>query len=278
MPDETRLIETLARERLDLADATVLGPLHGGVNGRSYLVAARRGRYAVKRIEQGSRLVDLETEFALLERLAGLGVAPRPVALDVAEGLLATELITGAEPLTPAEVREPAEIARIAALLARLHSVVPALPAFAPEAYAGRYLAGLGGIGALPPGERARFATLLELAADFRARYAPVAFCHNDLVAANLVRGPAGLLLVDFEYAVAAPPVLDLASVAVMNGFGPAEEARLVEAYHAPRRAPFSPSEFAKVRRLVALLAHFWARARAAAGDDRVDAYIERDR
>ena len=56
---------------------------------------------------------------------------------------------------------------------------------------------------------------LLTLARRYDARYAPTAFCHNDLVAANVL-DDGQLALVDFEYAVRADPLLDLANAAGM--------------------------------------------------------------
>ena len=98
--------------------------------------------------------------------------------------------------------------------------------------------------------------------------------CHNDLVAANVLAG-AKLRLIDFEYAAQAAPVLDLASLAAMNGYGEAEERLLLAAYESPVGEPFSRTEFAKVRRLVALLAHFWARAWSGRNATAVDQFLE---
>ena len=77
------------------------------------------------------------------------------------------------------------------------------------------------------------------------------------------------LRLVDFEYAQLAPPVLDLASVSVMNDFSAGDDDRLLDACHGASSSPFSRQDFAKVRRLVALTAHFWARVHPGHGVDR---------
>ena len=92
----------------------------------------------------------------------------------------------------------------------------------------------------------------------------PVCVCHNDLVAENLLIGD-DVTLIDFDYAVMAPPVLDLASLSVMNGFSEAETRRLLDVYYG-ERAPFPAAEFVRVQRLVRLLAHFWALASGDAG------------
>jgi thiamine kinase-like enzyme len=67
--------------------------------------------------------------------------------------------------------------------------------------------------------------------------------------------------LIDFDYAVVAEPILDLASLVVMNSLSRAEETELLNAYFAGGELPFSAQEFARVQRLVRLLAHFWSLA-----------------
>jgi thiamine kinase-like enzyme len=95
---------------------------------------------------------------------------------------------------------------------------------------------------------------------DYVSRYPPSAVCHNDLVAANVLEA-RDLLLVDFEYAARAAPILDLASLAAMNDFTDDDRRKLLHAYYASSNAPVSPAELADVVRMVRLMAFFWARA-----------------
>ena len=139
-------------------------------------------------------------------------------------------------------MRRPANIERLAALLRTLHALPTELPAFAAERIASRYLA------ALPRDVREPRAAewgdeLMTLARRYDARYAPTAFCHNDLVAANVL-DDGELALVDFEYAVRAEPLLDLANVAGMNGFDGEEQRALLAAY---RRAAPTQAELAEL-------------------------------
>lgn len=272
--DETREIAALVIDVLAMPRPDAIRPIGGGVNGSSFLVETGGRRCVLKRsVARSGALLGVDVEYALLERLAETGIGPVPVAADVGAGLLVTELVPGA-PLSAAEVRSPAAIERIAGILRRLHAVDAALPAYAPRAYAESYLGSLGGIDALEPAEARRAFELVELAQEYTERFASGALCHNDLDAANIIAG-ADWRLIDFEYAASASPVLDLASLAAMNDFGPLEESRLIEAYFATAPAPFSRPEFAKVRRLVHLLAHFWARTREAAGGAGIERYIE---
>ena len=61
-----------------------------------------------------------------------------------------------------------------------------------------------------------------------RARSAP---CHNDLLAANFIRGAQRLWIVDWEYAGMGDPAFDLANFAVNNGLDADGDRALLEAY-----------------------------------------------
>lgn len=64
---------------------------------------------------------------------------------------------------------------------------------------------------------------------------------HNDLLAANFLRSPDGVVIVDWEYAGMGDPFFDLGNFAVNNELGDEDAARLLEAYFGepatPRRA-----------------------------------------
>jgi thiamine kinase-like enzyme len=66
------------------------------------------------------------------------------------------------------------------------------------------------------------------------------------------------LTLVDFEYAVRAAPILDLASLAGMNDYASGQLRDLLEAYY--RDAAPAVDELASIVRMVRLLAWFWVR------------------
>src|SRR5690606_9062197 len=99
---------------------------------------------------------------------------------------------------------------------------------------------------------------LAALARRFESAFPATVLCHNDLAAANLL-DDGQLVLVDFEYAVLAAPILDLANLAVMNRYSDRERAALLEAYDG--RGEIDPGELRWVARLVALLGWFWAAA-----------------
>jgi thiamine kinase-like enzyme len=67
------------------------------------------------------------------------------------------------------------------------------------------------------------------------------------------------LALVDFEYAVRAEPLLDLANLAAMNGFNGAEQRALLAAYRRVTPATTEVADVAWLVRMVRLMAWFWA-------------------
>ena len=237
--------------------------LPSGTTGPSYRVETASGRYVVKRFVPGSgALLGPAEQFELLGVLADADIAPRPVAFDRDERLLVTEFLDGAAPLSSGSLRRSETIEAVARCLQGLHAVPFELPRFAPAVYAERYVAAAGGLRSLSARDHERYDELRELARSLDPH--PAVLCHNDLLAGNLLAGD-GIKLIDFDYAVAAPPVVDLASLAVMNRFSASELTALGRAYFG-RRAPSMPPEFAGVQRLVRLLAHFWALASRDAG------------
>lgn len=245
-------------------------PLAAGSGGVSHLVEAATGRFVAKVFAPDAQvLLGPAEQFALLHELARAGIAPRPAGFDSAVGLLVTELVADAEPVSAADLRRPERIHEVAGLLRVLHAVPTEVPPFAPAAYAARYLARLGGRGGLSNADRGRYDELLELAG--AGLSGPAGLCHNDLTADNLFLG-AVPQLVDFDYAVTASPLLDLASLVFMNDFAPAETKVLLEAYF-EGEMPWPEAEFARVLRLLRLLAHFWSLASANATTDIVARY-----
>jgi thiamine kinase-like enzyme len=246
------------------ARGATLAPLEGGINRRSFLVTADAKRWVLRLPTPGTGgLLDLVTEAGVMRAAAAAGLAPAVAGVDAEHGVLLTEYRDGARPWSPRDARDARTLPRAATLLRKLHAIEASAPAYAAEHIARTYLAALG-VGVA--GAAARFDArsrawadeLLELARHYDAAHPPSALCHNDLVAANVLDG-GGLALVDFEYAVHAAPVLDLAGLAAMNDYGEAECRGLLAAYYG-ERAPVTLDELAKVVRMTRLVAFFWAR------------------
>ena len=256
-------------------------PLPGGLSNRGCLLSRGSDRWAVRlplasddgndfdtsqaSVAIGAGLtLCIEDELRVLEVAGAAGLAPEVLAHDADSGALVTRYLAGAKPLTAEQARSDANIDRIATVVSRLHGLpVPV------------------GVGAFQPTEPARIYTRIarsapdssidqvdelrrwctefrQLAETHEAEFSTTVLCHNDLVAANIL-DDGQLWLVDFEYAVCADPILDLAGLAGLNGFGPTHCNRMLDAYYGPGRAPFDLAQLNQVIRLVRLMAFFWA-------------------
>ena len=255
-----------------------LRPLPGGLSNRSFLVTRGSDQWAVRLppavgtseaprtsdASDANETLSLESESRVLAVAAEAKLTPRVIACDAGIGALVTRYLRGAMSLNSRQTRDRSNIDRIAAKLRRLHSVpAPAgVRAFRPRELARTYVdAACGSHGATreQADERRRWGVeFRQLAQAHEASFKPTALCHNDLVAANIL-DDGRLWLVDFEYAVRADPILDLAGLAGLNGFGPAHRHRLLDAYYGPEQAPITLAQLERTIRLVQLMAFFWA-------------------
>ena len=267
-------------------------PLPGGLSNRGCLLSRGSDRWAVRLplasgagdvvdisqtsdTSQGSDAgaafgaaltLCIKDELRVLEAAGAAGLAPEVLTRDADSGALITRYLAGAEPLTAEQARRDATIDRIATVIRRLHRL-PApvgVAAFLPTEPARVYTriarsapdSSIGQVDEL----RRWSLEFRQLAQDYEAAYEPTVLCHNDLVAANIL-DDGRLWLVDFEYAVRADPILDLAGLAGLNGYGPTHCHRLLDAYYGPGCAPFDLAQLNQLIRLVRLMAFFWALA-----------------
>jgi aminoglycoside phosphotransferase (APT) family kinase protein len=234
--------------------------LGGGVNPRTFLAVAGKQRYVLRLPHsQSVALLDLETEARAMRVAAAADLAPAVIAVDVEAGLLLTEY--RAMPWTHELVRQPIAISVIVRLLRALHALPVDLPVYGVESIATRYLAALDSLQSPVSAEERVWADdLLRAARGFEARHAPTAFCHTDLVASNILMDGAAARLIDFEYAGRGAPLLDLASLAGLNGFTAEQRLQLLAEYYGKSVAEPMAREFDDAIRMLQLLAYFWAR------------------
>lgn len=233
----------------------------GSLARRTFRVETGGERYVVRlgRAFFG-RTLAVDTEVELMRSAAAAGIAPDAVGADWLTGSLVTRYLADSRVWSVGSARRPRNMLRLAATLRKLHALEVRLPEFNAERYARFYLEWAHH---REPHDdmSARLAQeLLLLARKYDGRFDSTTVCHNDLVAENVLDAGEPKL-VDFEYAVLADPVLDLASVAAMNRYDARRRLQVVEAYYPNGGRPFSVSEFDDVVRMLNLLAHFWARA-----------------
>lgn len=261
-----RLVAAI-RRMID-ADVVVSGlrPLGGGTGQRCFAVDVA-GRTIVAKLADpdASTALPLEAEFRLLEHAASIGVAPEPIGIDQEASVLLYELVE-AERWAAGDFHDTASIGLLAERLRMLHALPTGIRPYTPRRFAEVY------VGLCRDSDRAQAeaasAELAALATTLDGDLGEQAVCHNDLHASNILRGTE-LLFIDFEYAVAAAPIVDLASIIAMNRLKAPQSEALIAAYYADRPAPFDDRALANVVRLQQLLAELWRLARTGQADER---------
>jgi thiamine kinase-like enzyme len=211
-------------------------PLAGGITNVNFTVTDAGRRYLVRiggDIPEHMILRRFESAAARAAHAAGLSPAVR----HAEEGALVLDFIEG-RTLTADDIRNPANLDRLAALVRRCHTEIPrhyrgAAPIFWVFQVLRDYAHTLreGGTGY-------DLAPLLAAAGTLEAATGPVeiVFGHNDLLPANLIDDGHRLWLVDWEYAGFNSPLFDLGGLASNAGMTPDERTALLAAYY--RREP----------------------------------------
>ncbi|MFZ1467446.1 MAG: phosphotransferase [Paracoccaceae bacterium] len=172
-------------------------------------------------------------ELSITRAAAQAGVGPS--VRHAEPGLLVLDYVDAA-PLTATDLQGPAMIPVLAALLRRVHGDVmravegPILCFWVFHILRGyaRLLETRGSP------HQPQLPDLLVQAQTLEQAIGPtdVVLCHNDLLPGNILTGPSGLWLIDWEYAGFGSPLFDLGGLASNNGFTPAQERSLLEAYY----------------------------------------------
>jgi thiamine kinase-like enzyme len=211
-------------------------PLPGGITNLNFTVTDAGRRYLVRiggDISEHMILRRFECAAAHAAHAAGLSPAVR----HAEEGALVLDFIEG-RTLTADDIRDPANLDALAALVRRCHTEIPrhyrgVAPIFwvfqVIRDYAHTLRAG---------GTCYDLAPLLAAAETLEAATGPVeiVFGHNDLLPANLIDDGSRLWLVDWEYAGFNSPLFDLGGLASNAGMTADERTALVAAYY--RREP----------------------------------------
>lgn len=223
-------------------------PLEGGITNRNYRVRFAGSDVVVRLPGKDTALLEIDrgAERAAGEMAARAGVGPAVVAMLEDPPCLVTQFVVG-EPMSAEELREPGALVEVAAALRTLHACEERLPVeFSGFRIVETYAARMAGRGAEVPSsyEWAMAAAHRIEAALTGPEHEPVP-CHNDLLAANFIRSPQGVRIVDWEYAGMNDRYFDLGNFAVNNELDEAQEAELLSAYF---EAPASECRLASLR------------------------------
>lgn len=208
--------------------------LGGGKTNHNVLVEDQGERFVVRfgsDIPEHGVLRWNELAISRAAERAGLGPAVR-----LAEpGLVVLDFVD-ARPLTAADRHDPAVVPALACLVRRVHRDVmgelegPVL-CFWVFHILRDYARLLKSRGSSHVPE---LAALLASGETLEKAIGPteVVLCHNDLLPGNILIGSDKKWLIDWEYAGFGSPLFDLGGIASNNGFTPAEEQVLLEAYY----------------------------------------------
>jgi thiamine kinase-like enzyme len=234
-------------------EPTVLG---GGITNHNFR-ARFGGREVVVRLPGNDTELlgsDRRGEREANALAAGVGVAPEVLAYLDHPVVLVTAFLDGPA-MESRELREPRALAEVAAALRKVHGCAATLEARFDafrlvEAYAAATRARGGEVPpayAVAHAAAARIESMPALDGDV-----PV-LCHDDLLPTNFIATPAGIRIVDWEYAGMGNRWFDLGNFAVNNELGPAEEEAFLSAYLG---APPTAADLAALR-LMQLMSDF---------------------
>lgn len=206
-------------------------PLGGGITNRNFKVEVGGEAFVLRIGGRDTELlgIDRRAEHDASVAAAAAGVGPEVVAFVEPEGYLVTRFVEG-EIVPVEEIRRPERLRELAGLLRRFHEGRPIASRFDAFRVVEQYRTTALAYGvAVPPAwdEAKAVADRIERA---RGRQ-PLRPCHNDLLNANLLDSPGGLVVVDWEYAGMGDAFFDLANFSVNHDLDGDESHELIAAY-----------------------------------------------
>jgi thiamine kinase-like enzyme len=233
-------------------EPTVLG---GGITNHNFR-ARFGGREVVVRLSGNDTELlgsDRSGERESNALAAAAGIAPELVAWLEDPVVLVTAFVEGPT-MEAAELREPGALREAAGALRTIHGCGEIDARFDSFRLVEDYAAATHSRGGEVPAayERAHAAAARIEAVPALTAEPPV-LCHNDFLPANFIATPAGIRIVDWEYAGMGSRWFDLGNFAVNNELGPAEEEAFLSAYLG---ATPSPADLAALR-LMRLMSDF---------------------
>jgi thiamine kinase-like enzyme len=205
----------------------------GGLSNRNFLVDDRGDRFFV-RIGEDLLVHNVLRRYELAASRAAHAAGVSPEVVHAEPGAMVFRHVEG-RTLAPEDLRDAAMLARVAAVLRRVHGEIPKhyrgpTPFFWVFQVLRDYAARLASDSHRLTAELPRY-----MAATARLEQAvgpiEVVFGHNDLLAANLIDDGRRLWLVDWEYGAFNSPLFDLGGLASNNELAPDLERRLLELY-----------------------------------------------
>lgn len=210
----------------------------GGLTNRNYRVAGGGAQYVLRIPGEGTgEYIDRKAEEVNSRIAAEAGVSAEVLHFDVESGVQVTRFIPGAVTMSPELFKDLGAVARAAQAFRRIHDCGRSFASeFELFKMMDDYLDLLNRKQAwVPDGYRAvqKGAERVRAAlARHPARRVP---CHCDPLCENFLDTGERMWIVDWEYAGNNDPMWDLGDLSVEAGFGPDQDAALLEAYFGGR-------------------------------------------
>ncbi len=195
----------------------------------------RLGDYCLRIPGKGTEeYIDRANELVATKLVADAGVGPEILYADAESGVFVSCFIEGAATMTPERFRHvPGAPARAAKAFRRLHDSGAVFPGrFELFAMIDSYLAILSTKDVeLPEGYHDVLKEAEAVRAALSAHPLPNVACHCDPLCENFLDDGERVWIVDWEYSGMNDPMWDLGDLSVEGGFGPDQDAELLQAY-----------------------------------------------
>lgn len=206
----------------------------GGLTNLNYKVTVGGERYVLRVPGEGtSEYIDRKAEETSARIAAAAGVNAEVLYFDAADGVQVTRFIDGAVTMDAERFKDLGSVRRAAQAFRRIHDCGERFAAdFELFGMMDGYLDLLNRKEAwVPDGYRAVQTEAEAVRAALAARPARRVPCHCDPLAENFLDTGSRMWIVDWEYAGNNDPMWDLGDVSVEAGFGPDQDAALLESY-----------------------------------------------
>lgn len=218
----------------------VIGELSGGITNRNYRVEVDGVPHVLRVAGQDTELLGIDRAAEALHTAAAaeLGLGPRLLAQVASRGWMVLEFLPG-RTQTPEDLNGPGAPRRLGQVIRRLHQAQGFVRPFEMLRWWDRYREQLIEWRVPSPPEFATLATAIEAIRDLFARWpVPLAPCHNDLLAGNLLVDGDVWRIVDFEYSGFNDPFFELGNTAQEQEYGPEALVELCSGYFGAATEP----------------------------------------
>ena len=206
----------------------------GGLTNRNYRIAVGKDQYVLRIPGEGTgEYIDRKAEEVNSRIAAEAGVSAEVLHFDVESGVQVTRFIPGEVTMSPERFKDLGAVARAAKAFRRIHDCGRRFASeFELFKMMDDYLDLLNRKEAwVPEGYRAVQKEAERVRAALAKRPAQRVPCHCDPLCENFLDTGERMWIVDWEYAGNNDPMWDLGDLSVEAGFGPDQDAALLEAY-----------------------------------------------